>query len=50
MNIETKLLEEFVNYVDITKKQNKYLRICVFIFVFVVIIHTIIRVFRYLNV
>ena len=44
MNIKTKLLEEFVNFVDNTKKQNKNLWICTIILVFIVIIFTIIRV------
>ena len=26
MNIKTKLLEEYVNFVDLTKKQNKYFK------------------------
>ena len=49
MNIKTKLLEEYVNFVDTTKKQNKYLRICAIILVFIVKILTIIRVFGFLN-
>ena len=49
MNIKTNLLEDYVNFVDITKKRNKKLRICTIILVFMVIILTIIQVFRYLN-
>ena len=49
MNIKTKLLEEYVNFVDITEKRNKKLWICTIILVFIVIILTNIRVFRYLN-
>ena len=49
MIIKTKLLEDYVNFVDITKKRNKKLRICTIILVFKVIIFTIIRIFRYLN-
>ena len=49
MNIKTNLLQEYVNFVDNTKKQNKHLRICTIILVFIVIILTIMRVFRYLN-
>ena len=45
--IETNLLEENVNFVDNTKKRNKRLWICTIILVFVLIILTIIRVFRY---
>ena len=49
MNIKTNLLEEYVNFVDKTKKRNKKLRICTIILVFIVIILTIIGLFRYLN-
>ena len=49
MNNKTNLLEEYVNFVDNTKKQNKFLWICTIILVFIAINHTIIRVFRYLN-
>ena len=49
MNVKTILLEDYVNFVHITNKQNKYLRICISIVVFIVIILTIILVFRYLN-
>ena len=31
MNIKTNLLEEYVNFVDITKKQNKYFKIVMFL-------------------
>ena len=44
MNIKTNLLEEYVNFVDNTKKQNKNLWICITILVFIVIILTIKRV------
>ena len=49
MNIKTKLLEEYVNFLDTTKKRNKKLWICTIMLVFIVIILTIIGVFRYLN-
>ena len=42
MNIRTNLLEEYVNFVDNTKKQNKKLWICIII-LFIVII----KIFRY---
>ena len=48
MNIKAKLLEEYVNFVDNTIKQNKKLWICTIILVFIVIIHTIIT-FRYIQ-
>ena len=47
MNIKTKLLEEYVNFVDNTNNQNKNLWICTIILVFIVIILTIIT-FRYI--
>ena len=49
MNIKTNLLEEYVNFVDNTKKQNKKFWICTIILVFILFILTSIRVFRYLN-
>ena len=49
MNIKTNLLEEYVNFVDITKKQNKNLWIFTIILVFIVIILTIRRVYKYIN-
>ena len=49
MNIKTNLLEEYVNFVDNTKKRNNKLRMCTTILVFILIILTIIGVFRYLN-
>ena len=45
MNIKINLLEEYINFVDNTKKRNKKLWICKVIFVFMVILFTIIRVF-----
>ena len=47
MNIKTNLFKDYVNFVDIIKKRNKKLWICTIILVFIVIILTIIRVFRY---
>ena len=49
MNIKSNLLEDYVKFVDITKKRNKKLWICTTILVFILIILTFIRVFRYLN-
>ena len=48
MNIKTKLLKEYVNFVDNTNNQNKNLWICTIILVFIVIILTIIT-FRYIQ-
>ena len=36
MNIKTKLLEEYVNFVDNTKKQNKYFRLFLFLMVLII--------------
>ena len=33
MNIKTNLLEEYVNFVDNTKKQNKYFKTIIILFV-----------------
>ena len=46
MNIKTNLIEEYVNFVDNTKKQTKKLRIFTTILIFILIILIIIRVFR----
>ena len=48
MNIKTKLLEEYVNFVDNTKKQNKKLWIYRSLLLFIVIIF-IILLFKYIN-
>ena len=48
MNIRTNLLEEYVNFVDTTKKRNKKLWICTIILVFILIILIIIT-FRYIQ-
>ena len=49
MNIKTNLLEEYVNFVDTTKKRNRKFWICTIILLFKLIILTIIQAFRYLN-
>ena len=48
MNIKTNLLEEYVNFVDITKRRYKKLWVFTIILVFILIILTIIRVFKYI--
>ena len=50
MNIKTKLLEEYVKFVDNTKKQNKKLWIYTIILVFIVIIHIYIYTRVYLKI
>ena len=37
MNIKTNLLEEYVNSVDNTKKQNKYFKVFVFLIVIIIV-------------
>ena len=46
MDIKTNLLEEYIKFVDKTKKRNKKLWICIIILVYILIILTIIQVFR----
>ena len=48
MNNKTNLLEEYIDFVDNTKKQNKNLWVCIIILVFIVIILAIIS-FRYIQ-
>ena len=48
MNIKTNLLEDYVNFVDTTKKRNKKLWICSIILVFILFILIIIT-FRYIQ-
>ena len=48
MNIKTNLLEEYVNFVDNTKRQNKKLWIYIILLLFIVIIF-IILLFKYIN-
>ena len=52
MNINTNLLEEYVNFVDNTKKQNKYFKkfiilivLIMFLFLFFVLLYNI----KYIN-
>ena len=49
MNIKTNLIEEYVNFVDTTKRCYKKLRIFTIILVFILLILTIIGVFKYIN-
>ena len=49
MNIRTNLLEEYVSFVDTTKRRYKKLWKFTNILVFILIILTIIGVFKYIN-
>ena len=48
MNIKTNLLEEYVNFVDNTKKQNKYFKIIILIAV-ILCLFLFFVLFNYLN-
>ena len=48
MNIKTNLIEEYVNFVDSTKKQNKNLWIYIILLLFMVFILIILLV-KYIN-
>ena len=48
MNIKTNLIEEYVNFADNTKKQNKNLWIYIILLLFIVFI-LIILLFKYIN-
>ena len=48
MNIKTNLIEEYVNFVDNTKKQNKNLWIYIILLLFIMFI-LIILLFKYIN-
>ena len=49
MNIKTKLIEEYVNFVDTTKRRYKKLWVFTIILVFILFILTIIT-FRYIQI
>ena len=49
MNIKTNLLEEYVNFVDITKKQNKYFKVFIILFVVVLCLIVFFVLFKYIN-
>ena len=49
MNIKTNLLEEYINFVDNTKKQNKYFKIILILFVVILGSILIFVLFNYLN-
>ena len=47
MNIKTNLLEEYVNFVDNTKKQNKCFKISIILFVIIMFLFLFIVLFKY---
>ena len=49
MNIKTNLIEEYVNFVDNTKKQNKYSKIILILFVAILCLILFFVLFKYLN-
>ena len=49
MNIKTSLLEDYVSFVDNTKRQYKKLWVFTIILVFILVKLTIIRVIKYIN-
>ena len=49
MIIKTKLLEEYVNFVDNTKKQNKYFKIIIILFVVILRLFLFFGLFNCLN-
>ena len=49
MNIKTNLLEEYVNFVDSTKEQNKYFKIIIILFVVILCLFLFFVLFNYLN-
>ena len=49
MNIKTKLLEEDVNFVDNTKKQNKYFKLFLIVIVIIMFLILFSVSFKYIN-
>ena len=49
MNIKTNLLEEYVNFVDVTKKQNKYFKTILFVIVIIMCLLLFFVLFKYIN-
>ena len=47
MNIKANLLEEYVNFVHITKKQNRYFRILIILFVIIMSLFLFFVLFKY---
>ena len=49
MNIKTNLLQEYVNFVDNTKKQKKYFKIFLFLIALFTFLFLFFRLFEYLK-
>ena len=49
MNIKAILFEEYVNFVESTKKQNKYFEIIILLFVVILCLFLVFVLFNYLN-
>ena len=49
MNIKTNLLEEYVNFVDITKKQNRYFKNFIILIVIFIFLFLFFLLFKYLK-
>ena len=47
MNIKTNLLEEYVNFVDNTKKRNKYFKLFLFLIAIIVFLFLRFALFKY---
>ena len=47
MDIKTNLLEEYVNFVDNTKKQNKYFKVLISLFVIILGLFLFFVLFKY---
>ena len=49
MNIKTNLLEDYVNFVDTTTRQNKYFKIIIILFVVITSLFLFFVSFNYIN-
>ena len=49
MNIKTNLIEEYVNFVDITKKQNRYFKLSINLIVIFIFLFLFFLLFKYIK-
>ena len=49
MNFKTNLLEEYVNFVDNTKKQNEFFKMPIILFVIILCLFLFFVLFKHLN-